>query len=660
MKKFLHLLVIAILTTSTLQAQDFKFGQYSLEEMNMTKYAKDTSAHAVYLKEFGKAWISSGDRIPLVFEYHAKIKILDNEGFDQGTIIIPLSQVDNDHFEEVRDIQAVTYYTDEKGLVQKSVLDEKNIFHTKEDKHWDMVKFTLPNLRKGCIIEYKYHLESPHRWSFRTWHFQDDIPKIYSEFEAHLPAVYNYNVSLRGPYKLTDMKSELEHECFSPGNGIKCDCSKMSYIMKDVPAFVREEYMTAPKNFMSAIYFELSDYVDLNTGAKIKVTKDWKDVDYELKHDESFGGQIRRSGLMKDRMQSIIAGKTDDLSKAQTIYQYMQKNFKWNGYINWWSDDGIRKAMDNHSGSVGDINLTLIAALSASGINTDAVLLSTRDHGVVNKLYPVESDFNYVVAKVNIGDKSYLLDATDPMLPFGLLPFKCINDQGRVINMNKPSYWIDLTASEKRINTYAFDLTLQDDGKMKGTMVSYSSGYEALNARKAIKKFNSTDEYVDKLDNDLKKIKILKSTIENLDSLDKPLVEKYDIEIDAYKGLKDKLLFNPFLAGRTEENPFKLQERNYPVDMGSASDYKFILTLHLPQGYAVESVPQNQALSLPLQGGKFIMSYDKHDDGVSISRLTQFTRSIYSTQEYPYLKEIYNKIIQSQVADIVIKKKDSE
>lgn len=657
MKKILLLLTFLI-TPIVLWAQDFEFGQFKHEELDMTRYAKDTTAHAVVLHEFGKTWLSSGDNTPLIHEYHTKIKIFDSQAFDQGTIQIPIYKFDNNRLDEVSDIAAVTYYKDEKGLVQRAELDPKQIFTVHQNKYYDVIKFTFPNLHKGCTIEYKYRMEMPRIRTFKTWEFQADIPKIYSEYEAHLPGVYNYNVTLRGPLKLTKNTSELEKECFSPGGGVKCDCSKMNFIMADVPAFIPEEYMTAPKNFISAIYFELSDYFDPNTNGKVKVAKEWKDVDYDMKHDDGFGGQIKRSGLMKDRIQSTIAGKTDAMDKAKAIYDFVKKNYKWDDLYGWRTEDGIKKALDNHSGSVAEINLTLIAALNAAGINTEAVLLSTREHGVVNKLYPGETDFDYVVAKANIAGQSYLLDATEPLLPFGLLPMRCMNDQGRVMSMDKPSYWMDLVASQKKSRTYTLDLTLQDDGKIKGTMINYSTGYEAFDKRTAIKKFNSVDEYVEDFDNKLKKIKILKSEIHNLDSLDQPLMEKYEIEMDAYKDLNNSRIgFSPFFIDYIAENPFKLQDRTYPIDRGAMYDDRFMLTMHIPQQFTVESLPQDVGLTMPLQGGRFLLNYGKTEDGIQVSHITQFNRSVYSIEEYPYLKEMFNKIIQAGTAEIVFKKK---
>ncbi|MFD1255198.1 hypothetical protein ACFQ3S_00185 [Mucilaginibacter terrae] len=307
---------------------------------------------------------------------------------------------------------------------------------------------------------------------------------------------------------------------------------------------------------------------------------------------------------------------------------------------------------------MADINLALVAALNAAGINTEAVVLSTRNNGVINKLYPVASDFNYVVAKANIGEKYYLLDATDTQLPFGLLPEHCINDQGRVMSLNKPSYWIDLVASQKKGRTYIMNLTLQTNGKLTGKMNHYSTGYEALEQRRNIRKFNSIEEYVENLDEAMPKIKILNHQIINVDSLDKTLSESYDIEINLYDNMDaQRIAFNPYFFNRITENPFKMADRTYPVDWGAPTDTKVVLTVHLPANYVVETPPQNLGLVMPNNGGRFVTDYIAQDDSFSFSHIIQLNNSIYSSEEYPYLKELFNKIIQSEKADIIFKKK---
>ena len=564
---------------------------------------------------------------------------------------------DNEAYEEVSDITGVTYYNDDNGSPQKIELEDKKIYPVKENKYLAHYNFALPGLRPGCVIEYKYKLESPYWDDLPSWHFQWDIPKIYSEYEVHIPAFWTYNASIKGFLKLTKSSADIEPKCFSSG-GANADCSLLVYGMKDIPAFVTEDYMTSPNNFKSAINFELVEWTNPYTGAKTKETKEWKDIDYQLKGELDFGSQLKKKNLFKDRIVAVTAGKTDELEKAKAIYAYIKKSFKWNEFVGIYSVDGLSKALESHSGSAADINLSLVNALSAAGLDAEAVLLSMRENGVVNTLYPVLSEFDYVIAKVNIGGQSYLLDATEPLLPFGMLPFRCLNDKGRVFSLDKPSYWIDLNLPQKEKNSYSLDFTLQDDGKIKGTLIHYSVGYEAYKKRVAIRKFNSTDEYVEDLNSKLQKVKIIKSEILNLDSLDLPLGEKYEVEVNLYHKLDGgQLSFNPFFLDKQDTNPFKLADRMYPVDWGMPSDDTFVLTMHLPEQYMIESPPQIISISLPNNGGKFLTSYVTDGNTFTFSHLIQFTKSVYSSAEYPYLKELYNYIIKSEKAEMVFKKK---
>jgi hypothetical protein len=657
MKKLLFIILISIGIQNLAIAQDFKEG-FVQEDLDMKKYDKDTAAHAVFLNEFGNSRIdvTGDDHIRLIYDYHAKIKIFDNKGFANGTIEIPIHNND-DVAEEVTDITGTTYYRDDNGFVQKMDLDPKKVFKVKDYKYGSTVKFALPGLRNGCVIEFRYKLTSPYWDSFRRWEFQDEVPKVYSQYEVHIPGFWTFNASLRGGLKLSKTNSELERECFT-SHGSKSDCSHIVYAMKDIPAFVEEDYMTSPKNFLSAIYFELVEWTNPYTSVKTVVSKEWKDIDRQLKISDGFGSQLKRKDLMKERIAPVIAGKTDELDKAKAIYAYLQKWYKWNDYIGVYSSDGIKKAMDAHTGSIGDINLTLVTALNAAGINTEAVILSTRRHGNINTLYPVLSDFDYVIAKANVAGKTYLLDATDPLLSFGLLPLECLNDKGRVISLDKPSYWIELNSLQKKSNISSLDLTLLDNGKIKGTISNFYSGYDAYLKRKAIKKFNSVDEYIEDLDGKLPKLKILKSDISNLDSLNQPLGEVFEVEIDAFDNMnRSRLVFNPFLWDKITSNPFKLAERDYPVDWGMASDSRLVLNIHLPPLYTVETPPQVVAFAMPNNGGMFATSFDSQGDVFTFSNITRFTRAIYNPEEYPYLKELYNKIILTEKTDMVFKKK---
>lgn len=125
-----------------------------------------------------------------------------------------------------------------------------------------------------------------------------------------------------------DEKSKVLKDYFLL-NGRRFDCSKLTYIMKDIPAFHEESYMLAPKNYKSAINFELMQYYSTN-GARQNLTKEWKDVDRELLNNRSFGGEIDRENNFKHILPEIYGNEDSEEEKARKIYAYIKKQIKWN------------------------------------------------------------------------------------------------------------------------------------------------------------------------------------------------------------------------------------------------------------------------------------------------------------------------------------------
>ncbi|SOD13108.1 DUF3857 domain-containing protein [Pedobacter xixiisoli] len=651
---FIFLLLIPFFANS----QDFEFGKITNEELSFDRNKIDSNANAVFLNEQGNSRLSFDSetgRMKLVFNYHARIKLFNKEGFDAANIIIPIYKngSGNDDQEYLSGLKASTFNV-KNGVLEESEMSNKALFNEEKSKYITLAKFTFPNIREHSIIEYQYTIESPYLFNFRTWNFQSDIPKLNSTYVAYIPANYKYNVTLRGFYKLSDNKAELSSGCLRIA-GKDMDCSKLTYNMKDVPAFLEEDYMTAPSNYKSAIYFELEE-VHYLTGSTQKYTKSWRDIDYELTSNKDFGGQMKRKDVFKTIVPNLIAGHTDELQKAKAIFEYIKKQIKWNNYYGKYSETSVKEVIEKRSGNVADINFALISALSAANFDVEAVMLSTRDNGTVNKLYPIISDFNYVVAKVNIGEKSYLLDASEPLAPFGLLPLRCINDQGRVINLKKPSYWIDMKAAKRSSSTHSLIGKLTEDGKIIGTITTVGSGFNALNTRKEIKKYSSIDEYVEKLDERLTNIKIKDFKISNLDSVENALVEAYQVEFTIGNAGQNDNHFNPFFINPIRRNPFKLNERNYPVDLGSASEERIAISITLPDNFKLKEQPKDVSIALPNLGGRYLLQTNLLDKNLTVNQQLLFSKAIYTSEEYHYLKEFYNQIIQVQKMDVLFSK----
>ena len=659
MKKILLLLIILSFSIS-LMAQNFSYAKATQAEMDLKRYEKDTSANSLVLNEYGKAEIvvTKTNDIRLVYEYHVKIKIFNHKGFNDGTVELHLgNNEDNSLSESIDNISGMTSYKDDNGVTQVAELDPKAIYKTQDNKYNTTLKFAMPALRDGCVIEYRYIMLSPFLSHFHSWHFQGFMPKLYTSFEAHIPGYWAYNVSLRGSLKLDKSESKLEHDCFSVSS-TSVGCVRLDDAMKDVPAFVEEEFMTTPRNFMSTLNFDLVEFTNPYTGVKTKVAKEWADVDAQLKEGPDFGVQLKKVDLVKGQIPAEILGIADTTEKIRAIYKWVQKSFKWNQAEGVFNGVGIKKALEVHNGSIGDINIILANALTAGGINAEAVLLSTRDNGIINKLYPNTSYFNYMIVKANAGNKIWFLDATDPLLPFGILPVKCLNDQGRAFSISKPSYWVNLDTRQRNESTLTIDLTPQPNGIAKAKFTRISSNYSAYQKRSEIKKFATTDEYADNFWSKFSKVKLVKATIENIDSLDVPVKEEYELEINFKNELAhDRFLFNPYIFNRLAINLFQLTERTYPVDRAMPATEKYVLTMHLPDAYTIDHGLQNHSLSLGDSDGVFTTHFENGDNTFTFSSVIQFNKAVYPIGEYPYLKQFIDKIIAAERAELAVRKK---
>lgn len=649
----MKLLTLACLLfcSSILCAQVSQFPAVSAAYYSNIGEYPDKEANAVVLLETGKTHLDISDRdnaLRVFHNYKARIKILSQEGFDQANITIPLYAFGK-QFEYVTAITGKTYNL-ENGRITETILDKKNIITENQSEFLKLTKVTLPNIQIGSIIEIEYSLVSPDIMNFRSWQFQANIPKIRSEYNVRIPAITNYNVTLKGGFKLENPKSKRENDCFV-FNGQRIACSNITYSMNSIPAFQEEAFMLAAKNYIAAINFELVEIANPRGGVD-KFTKAWKDVDQELMSERNFGGQLKKVDYFKELMDPAILEISNPTLRATAIYRWINKRIRLNNVYGKFAQHGVEQAFERQSGNVGDINLSFIAALQAADLEAYPVIISTRNNGLPHDLHPILTDFNYVIAAIKINDNIILADATDPLLSFGQLPLHCINGRGRIIYSRKSSEWIDLTNPVVSYSEYRFNGKLGTDGKLTGSLFISSTGLDALNKRKDITSYPSTAEYVENLDEKLTHMRIQKSNFHELDNPEQSLTEEYEVEIQLTEPLQaGRIRLNPIFISRIVKNPFNLDERNYAVDLGAQDTDKHSIEIELPKGMTLINAPKNLNMALPDNSARFYYSSAVKDEYFRIHSEIRLNKAIYSSDEYFALKELFSRIIQHMQID---------
>jgi hypothetical protein len=297
----------------------------------------------------------------------------------------------------------------------------------------------------------------------------------------------------------------------------------------------------------------------------------------------------------------------------------------------------------------------LASLLDKAGFSVSPVLTSTRNHGFIREVTPVSSQFNYVICLASVGDKSFLLDATEKLLPVGMLPERCLNGSGFAVS--KSGYkWVPLQSKTKSRIIVNVDLALTASADLIGKLQIDRSGYDALVGRK---KYFSKDEaeYVKDFVG-TRSWEITKSDFENTKEIHQPIKEKYELVINEHIMMAGNVMYlNPLLLYRIDENPFKLEKREYPVDYSSPYERIFMGRITIPDGFQVDELPQAKVLALPENTGRYTYSVSQAGNVLNIVSNFQINKSIFTQTEYPNLREFYNQVVAKQAEQIVLKKK---
>ncbi|MFC4722116.1 DUF3857 domain-containing protein [Geojedonia litorea] len=649
-----HLLTFACLISLNVFSQSpFNSESTAVTRADLTTnvFEKDSTANAVVLYELGKSYVDKKS-FKLKTEINKKVKILNRNGFNQSTIIEYLYD-NGQRRETISNIIATTYNIEHNNVTTTSI-NKNEIFEEKYNNNYTIVKFTLPNIKEGSVITYSYTLESPFMYKYKEWRFQDEIPVLHSEYHTSIPALWDYNIKLVGFQKLAVNDAKIQRNCLEGGNGAYADCTNSIYVMKNIPAFREEDYMTTKDNYLSRIEYELKVFKNFNGNVE-NLTKSWKTTDSEFKTDPELGRQLGKSGMLKELIDHSLKNEPNALKKAETIFNYVQTNYTWNGKYEIFKDVSVKNLIKNKSGKVSEINILLHNLLEEYDIKVKPVLLSTRQNGLPTQLFPVISEFNYLIVQATINSKTYLLDATDKYVSFGELPFRCLNQYGRLLDFDDGSSWIDIAPDKVSVVHHKAELSLDDNSLISGTIDSKSTGYHAMPLKESF--FGNPKAHLDHYENKFTNINFLDYNVSTTDHSSFDFDESFKIEYQTEQ-VSNNLYINPFIFKFFTENPFKLQERSYPIDFGFKDTFAYNMKIIHSDAFEAVEIPKEEMFSLPNNKGTVTLSSKAQGNEIMVYFKISFNDALFDPTYYNALKIYLGKIVDIQKnALIVLKKK---
>ncbi|MGY3089713.1 hypothetical protein ACVWYF_002761 [Hymenobacter sp. UYAg731] len=629
------------------QPEPITFGKIDPRDLTAAPFAADSAA-AVILCDYGSASIATDVAATrkVRFTRTTRIKILTKAGLEWANGQLLLHHEQPGYTEQLTSLRGFTYNLVD-GQVKQEPLAAAGIFTDDASETYAIKRFALPNVRVGSVIEFNYTIVSDYVVGFRSWPFQHSIPVRWSEFRATMFHQYAYKILLQNKQPLA----------LDEGTGQKSLTPRFRWAMRDVPALSREPYMTATADYVDGLTFELDSF----DGQAFLRT--WAEVDRFVLKDPALGVQLDQFSFMKADLARLVPAPApaNALARVAAVRALVMAAVKCNGKTGNTTSAVLRKVyQETHQGTVAEVNLLLIAALRGAGFVANPVLLSTRSHGQIRPTIPLLGQFNYVAAHVLLADDQELvLDATDPLLPYDLLPERCLNQQGRlVLPAPGASRWVSLTPRQRHTHLQQVQGQLSATGAFSGQVHEEFGGYAGGTARAGLHEMGDR-KFAARLADQHPGMTLGPLAIANRDSAQNPLALDYAFAQAAEAtSPPDQLYVSPLHDFGLTQNPFKAEQRAFPVDFGYAREETLLMTLTLPPGYALADAPRPSALNLPNDGGRYVCSITAPAPGVvQLSSRLVLRKPIYAVAEYGQLRELYRLLLEKQAGKLLIQKK---
>lgn len=657
------------------QSPKIKFGEVDVADLQSRTYAPDSAAEAVVLSDVATSKFEYGAKgFALRTDRHTRIKILKKSGYDHATVRVPYYRLDGQSQEVLENLKGFTYNL-ENGQVKKDRLGKEAVFDEKKDDNWLEKRFTLPNVREGSIVEYSYSLVSDFWYQMRDWSFQTSIPTAWSEYRVVIPEYFYYKLNSGGYEQLAITEEKPGSQNFSimvqgagqqfSGRGtptgfdpttvqnVQALTTEYHFAGKDLPAIRTEAYMTTLYDYVTKVEFDLASI--RMPGQQVRhFSNNWESLSEMLLKSEAFGGALRQRGFLKDAARAIPASP-DTALRAASAWQWVAGQMKYNGTETKYAEATLKKAFDAHAGNVADLNLTLVALLREAGLDAHPVILSTRDHGRVKPWHAQSAKFNYVVAAARVGDHWLLLDATEPTGKPGVLPTRCLNGDGWLVR-EKGGEFVSLEPTDRHMNTTMLTLALDADGGLSGKADFSNMGYAGASVRRELLS-GGPEKYAGAFRKARPSWEFPKLDVSNLENPAEALALSCSLHIgEGAQVAGGRMYLKPLLTEGEDENPFKQEQRRYPVDFAAPLNHNVTAVYTLPEGFAVEELPKNTAVALPDGAGRFVYTVAASGNRLQVTSRVAINKTMFLPDEYPILKEFFDKIVAKHAEQVVLKK----
>lgn len=640
------ILSLTILTSLLTMAQPKEWGSPDPAHLEMKTPMVDKNADAEVL--LWEVYINDSSRYVTTYTHFLRIKIFTDRGKEtQSRIDIPYLDINS-----VSEIAGRTIKPDGSvvELRKESIFDREIVKYQKLKVR--AKSFAMPGIETGSIIEYRWREARPESPYYVKLELQREIP---------VQTVRYYLKPFANTYPMRTITFTLQ------GNRTPFAKNKEGYFvteMTSIPALIEEPYAPPEDEIRSWMLVFYAPIINKEPAVY------WKEEGnrlFNLYRDEfKVNNNVRKVAV------ETIGDASTPEQKLERLFNFCQTKVK---NIN--DDASGLKAMEleklkpNRSpadtlkrgyGTGSDINFLFGALAIAAGFEARFVNIADRGSKFFDQSFLDDYFLKSTNIAVRVADQWRFFDPASTYVPFGMLRWQEEGLPG-LISQPKESSLVTtpITPAEKSgIRRFA-KLQLLEDGTLQGEVRIEYSGHFAVE----MKEVNDQDSVEQREKRLLKSVTERLSTAEfaaiNIDSpsdSSRPFVYSYKVRVQGYAERTGKRLFlQPAFFQKGYPAMFTASERRTDIYFHFPWLEQDHITIDLPAGYVLDNANQPGPIEFGAHIGAYQLSLGitKDQQTLDFKRNFQFHQLLFKKENYPFLKQVFDAIKESDSHIISLK-----
>jgi Domain of Unknown Function with PDB structure (DUF3857) len=578
-----------------------------------------------------------------------RIKILKEEGHKYADIEIPFFKENGNN---IVNVHARTIHPDGSIANFEGKAFDKSIAKAKGLKY--MAKtFTLPSVEVGSVIEYYYTLDLSEHFIYDShWILSEELFTKHAKFSLK-PYTSDYiPIGVRWSWERLPAGTQSPKE--GPDHIIRLEAS-------NIPAFQTEDYMPPEDELKSRVDFTYSDESPGKDAAQF-----WKNRGKKYNGEvESF---VSKRKAMEAAVAQIVSPSDPPEVKLQKIYARVQQLRNTSFEVQKTTQEQKREkekepanVEDVWKRGYGDgiqITRLFLGLARAAGFEASEVKVSERSKYFFNPnlMDPYKLNSNVVVVKLN--GKDVFCDPGTPFTPFGMLTWSETGVKGLRLDKDGGS-WIETPIPQSSASQIArtAKLTLSETGDLEGKLTITFTGIEALERRLQERNEDEADRKKF-LEDEARQytpaaIEVELTNKPDWNSSASALNAEYKLKIPGWvAGAGRRALLPVGIFSATEKNVFEHTERVHPVYFEYTSEKLDDVSISLPLGWQVSSLPSAQDKDSKVV--RYVLKAENDKNTVHLNRQLSIDLLMLDSKYYPALRNFFQLVRTGDEEQVVL------